>query len=312
MFNKPKFWDLKKPNFLSYLLLPFTIPIIISNFIYKLKSKRKYKEVKTICLGNIYVGGTGKTPTVIKLYEILKNQFKTVTAKKLYSNQKDEQTILKNKTKLITSNDRSKIIKEAIKNEIEVIIFDDGLQDKKIDYNIKFVCFDAKSWVGNGHLMPSGPLREKLSSLKKYDALFLRNEDSGDEKILNLIKKYNHSMKIFYTNYEIMNLRNFQLSDKYLIFSGIGIPQNFKDLLSKKDISIVEELIFPDHYNYTKNDIDKIKSKAAKLKAKIITTEKDYVKIPSELNHNINFLEVNVVIKNEKELINYILKKINE
>ena len=72
-FKKPKFWDLNKPNFLSYLLIIFTIPIIINNIILNFKSKKKSKEIKTICVGNIYLGGTGKTPTTIELSNILKS-----------------------------------------------------------------------------------------------------------------------------------------------------------------------------------------------------------------------------------------------
>ena len=97
--KKPDFWNLKKPNYISYLLLPFTLPVIFNNFFLKLRSKKIFKKIKTICIGNIYLGGTGKTPTTIKLYNLLKNQnLKIVTAKKYYSNQKDENILLeKNK-----------------------------------------------------------------------------------------------------------------------------------------------------------------------------------------------------------------------
>ena len=70
----------------------------------------------------------------------------------------------------------------------------------------------------------------------------------------------------------------------YLIFSGIGNPSSFKNILIKNNFQIVEEIIFPDHFNYTKNDIDKIKIRAERLNANIITTEKDYVKISKLTN----------------------------
>ena len=312
MMIKPKFWDLKKPNFLSYLLLPLTIPIRINNLFLKIKSKKKYKEVKTICLGNIYIGGTGKTPTTIKLYELLKDKFKIITAKKQYLKQRDEQIILKKRTKFLSANDRIDIINTGIKNKTELILFDDGLQERKIDYDLKFVCFDAERWIGNGFLIPSGPLRENLNSLKKYDAIFLKNINSNIDRIVNMIKEYNYDIPVFLTKFKITNLDNFKLSEKYLIFSGIGAPQNFKNLLLSENFNIVKELIFPDHHKYDKKDIHKIKSIALKLKAKIITTEKDFVKIPDELNNDLNFLKVDILIKDEKKLINFILEKINE
>ena len=309
---KPKFWDLKKPNFLSYLLLPLTIPIRINNLFLKIKSKKKYKEVKTICLGNIYIGGTGKTPTTIKLYELLKDKFKIITAKKQYLKQRDEQIILKKRTKFLSAKDRIDIINTGIENKTELILFDDGLQERKIDYDLKFVCFDAERWIGNGFLIPSGPLRENLNSLKKYDAIFLKNINSNIDRIVNMIKEYNYDIPVFLTKFKITNLDNFKLSEKYLIFSGIGAPQNFKNLLLSENFNIVKELIFPDHHKYDEKDIHKIKSIALKLKAKIITTEKDFVKIPDELNNDLNFLKVDILIKDEKKLINFILEKINE
>ena len=93
-FNKPNFWDFDKPNILAKILLPFTIPIIINNLLPKKKFYKK--NIKTICVGNIYLGGTGKTPVSIKIYKILKKlNYKVAFIKKNYTNQKDEQNLLK-------------------------------------------------------------------------------------------------------------------------------------------------------------------------------------------------------------------------
>ena len=127
-----------------------------------------------------------------------------------------------------------------------------------------------------------------------------------------MIKEYNFDIPIFHTKYEIVNLKSFDMSSRYLIFSGIGTPQNFKNLLLEKNFNIVEELVFPDHHKYNKEDIDRIKSIALKSNAKIITTEKDFVKIPKELSNDFCFLNINISIKDEKKLIDFILKKINE
>ena len=116
---------------------------------------------------------------------------------------------------------------------------------------------------------------------------------------------------IFNTIYKPTNIKQFSSSKKYLIFSGIGNPNNFKKILNKNDIQIVDEIIFPDHYSFRKNDIQKIKMRAKNLNAEIITTEKDYLRISEENRKDINFLEINLEIENENELINFIKSKIN-
>ena len=77
-FKKPNFWDLPKPNIISYLLIPFSFPFIIRNFFFNIIKRKKTTNIKTICIGNIYIGGTGKTPLTIKIYEILKKLGKNI------------------------------------------------------------------------------------------------------------------------------------------------------------------------------------------------------------------------------------------
>ena len=307
--KKPKFWDLKKPNLTSYLLIPFTIPLLINNFFLNKKNK-KIKEIKSICVGNIYIGGTGKTPSTIKLYEILRKiEPQICTGKKFYSNHEDEKIILEKKTNLISEDNREKIIQIAIKKKQKIIIFDDGLQDKKLDFDLKFVCFEAENWIGNGKLIPAGPLREKISSLKKYDAVFLKYSELN-KNVQEIIKNYNQNIEVFHTSYQIKNFRSFDLSKKFLVFSGIGNPKNFMNILNKNNFKIIDQIIFSDHYNYKQEDIDFIKNRAKKINAEIITTEKDFVKISKFDNKNINLLEIELKIENEKKLINFIKNKI--
>ena len=312
-FKKPKFWDLSQPNILAYLLFPFTLPIRLNNLILNFKSKKKIKKLKTICVGNIYLGGTGKTPTVIKLFEIIKKlNFDVVTAKKFYSSHKDEIILLKKKTNLITAPNRQNIIDIAFNNNNKIVVFDDGLQDGSIDYDLKFVCFDTKSWLGNGCLIPSGPLREKIDSLKKYDAVFLKNNYEKNFEIIETIKKYNPQINIFNTKYIIKNLDKININEKYLVFSGIGNPDDFKNVLIKNNFDVVNELVFPDHYKYKYQDILNIKKKAKQINAKIITTEKDFVKIPMKDRNEINFLEIDLKIIEEENLSKFLKLNIHE
>jgi len=308
--KKPSFWD-KQISILSYLLLPFTIFVRVNNFLNSKKKKYLSKKLKTICVGNIYVGGTGKTPTTIKLYDLIKKIKNASTAKKYYLNQQDEEILLKRKTKFLTASSRRNILKLAEKKNIEVLIFDDGLQDNQIDYNFKFVCFDGDLGIGNGLLLPAGPLRETINSLKKYDVVFIKKGNNLNN-LIKLIEKHNKRIKIFITDYKVSKFSKFNRSKKYLIYSGIGNPHSFAKILKQNKVKIVDKIIFPDHHSYSNQDFNFILNKAKQNNAEIITTEKDYVKVPKELQKKIKFLKFNLIIHNEKKLIKFLKLNLND
>jgi tetraacyldisaccharide 4'-kinase len=306
--NKPKFWDYQKPNFLSYILLPLTLPLIINNFFLNLKkNNKKSSKPKKICIGNIYIGGTAKTPLTIKIYQILNDlSIKTATIKKFYRDHYDEQKMLSEKTILYCEKTRLSALNKAIQSNVDVVIFDDGLQDKKINYDLKIVCFNSIKWIGNGFLIPAGPLREKIDSVSKYDLAFLNGNEKNNSTLKLLLKKYNTNIQIFESKYKAINIKQFNINDKYIIFSGIGNPENFKQTLVDNNITITKEIIFPDHHNYTQKDIDYVRSEATSHNSKILTTEKDYMKIKSCKNDDIKHLKIELDIKNEDKLIEYL------
>ena len=149
-------------------------------------------------------------------------------------------------------------------------------------------------------------MREKLKSLNKYDAVFLNGNDENISKLKPLIKIFNKKIKIFETFYKPIKIEKFDRKEKYVIFSGIGNPESFKKTLVNNNFNIIKEIIFPDHYQYNSSEINNIKNLAKKLNAKIMTTEKDYVKLNPRISKGINFLEIELVLKKEKELINLI------
>ena len=305
-FNKPKFWDNKKPNLFAYLLLPLTLVIFLINNIKK-KSHTKIAKIKTICVGNIYIGGTGKTPISIMLNNIINNlNYKTAFIKKYYLDQVDEQNLLKKNGLLITGKNRLNALNDAVNNEVQIAIFDDGLQDRSLNYDISLVCFNINKWIGNGMLLPSGPLREKLNSLKKYNAVFLNGNGEDDTNIKNIIKKYNPTIKIFTSKYTLLKNPNLDKSFNYLVFSGIGNPESFIKTLKDNDYKIIKSLNFPDHYDYRLEDINKIKLEAKKNNAKIITTEKDYLRLNLKNVEEINYVKCELQVENKNELIKFV------
>ena len=310
-FNKPKFWDIKKPNLVALLLIPLTLPILLNNLIRKFKKRKKYADIFSICIGNIYVGGTGKTPLAIKSNNLLNaEKLNSVIIKKFYKNQLDEQLLIKKHSNLICKEKRLDAIKEANLKKFKYAIFDDGLQDKSLDYNLKIVCFNNLQWIGNGLIIPAGPLREKIDSIKEYDAVVINGDPKLNVNLIAELKRIKNNLKIFETNYEISNLNDFDIKLNYVIFSAIGNPKNFLNLLKKNNFNILKEFIFPDHYIYSDKDIESIINYSKSNNLKIITTEKDYLKINQKFFDEINILKLDVKILNEKKFKNFLIGKI--
>ena len=107
-------------------------------------------------------------------------------------------------------------------------------------------------------------LKRKARKFKKYDAVFLKSNNDNTHEQKSLIKKFNKNIKIFETYFEIINLNKFNLDDEFIIFSGIGNPTSFKKILINNKFKVIEEIIFGDHYNYKKQDIENILSLAKK------------------------------------------------
>ena len=306
-FKKPKFWDLKKPNIYSYILLP--IAFLIQVFVYfKKKTKINDFKIKTICVGNIYVGGTGKTSLCIKINEILKKKnIRSCFIKKFYKDQLDEQKILKKRGQVFSSKARIDSIKQAEHENYEVAIIDDGLQDSSINYDKSIVCFNNINWIGNGMVIPSGPLREKLFSIRNYDCIFLNGNLENLETIKKEIVKIHSKANIYIGQYKILNIDEINLSDNYFAFSGIGNHKTFLSTLKEHKINVMEDLEFPDHYEYTNKDLDKIITSSKKFNSKIITTEKDYLRIDNQIKKEIQFVKSELIIIDEEKFIKQII-----
>ena len=304
--NRPLFWN--KINLISILLYPLTLITFLINIIKKIPHKKNFK-IKSICVGNLYVGGTGKTPLSIKINNILKKKYKTVFIKKKYSDQIDEQNILKSCGNLICTKHRDNSLKIATKQKYDVAILDDGLQDKSLNYNITIACFNSSDGIGNSFLIPSGPLREDISEIKNYDAVFLNGEKSN-KKFSKYLKKLNNDIKVFEAKYTPTNLRSFNLNKKFLFFCGLGNPSEFERTLKKYKFKIKEKIIFPDHYDFSDMDIFSIKKLAKRKKLNIITTEKDYLRLNKKNRKNVKFLKIDLSIKNMQNFSKFLIERL--
>ena len=304
--NKPKFWDNNYLNLYSLILLPISY---IYRIILKIKNyftnKKKF-SVPIVCVGNIYIGGTGKTPLAIMLCELMKNFSKPVVLKKNYKNQADELDLIKKYTKIITCEKREIGINKAIEKKFNLVILDDGFQDNSVEKDLNIVCFNLKQKIGNGQVLPSGPLRSSLSYLKNCNIVMINGKK--DIEFEEKLKKYNRNIKFFYFHYSLKNFDDFK-NKKLISFAGIGNPSNFFDLLKDNRLNVVKEIEFPDHYNYSEKELEKLVELEKKYNAKLITTEKDYLRIKSLHRRRIDFIPIKVKIDKQDELIE-IIKKI--
>ena len=305
--KKPKFWDSSKFSVWVILFFPISILFLLFSYIKKLQLPKKF-PIPIICVGNIYLGGTGKTPLALEIFKITKLLGKKPAfVKKFYDYLQDEITMLEKIGETFISKKRKEAIESLIKNKNNLAILDDGFQDFTINKNLSIVCFNQKQWIGNGFVIPSGPLRERLSAIKRADCIVINGQ--ADIKIENEIYKKNKNIEIYYSKYKPLDINKFK--NKIIIaFSGIGNPANFFDLLRENNLLLKETIYYPDHYNFSKIELDTLINKAEVNNAILLTTEKDYSRIDDNYKKNIEFLKIELEIENKNSFVELIKKKI--
>ena len=307
MMLKPKFWHSKKLHFLSIILWPISLVIQILLYIKLHTSKNTTLSVPVICVGNIYLGGTGKTPISIKINTLIEKQGKKPTIiKKFYRKHIDEFNLIESKkVKLFKSTSRVFAINKAVSKNFECVVLDDGLQDVSINKSLSIVCFNSKQLIGNGMTLPSGPLREPFSSLKKSQIVVINgNKNTKFEK---KIKNVSNDISIYYSNYYPHNLSRFK-GKNLIAFAGIANPENFFSLLKKNNLKVVKKVFFPDHYQYSLEELKNLINYSQKNNLKLITTEKDYFRIKHYKLTQINYLSVNLKIIHKKKFEDEVIK----
>jgi tetraacyldisaccharide 4'-kinase len=309
-------------------LLPFSIVWILLSLIKKNFVKRYKSHLKVICIGNLSIGGTGKTPFSIQTYKILETLgYKPVFLTRGYRgltkgpilvnkshNHKDvgDEALLLSKvgTTIVSSNRciGAKYI-ENLKKNYDIIIMDDGLQNYQLEQDIKLLLIDKKLLFGNGYCIPAGPLRQTITQgLKKIDAIIFTGD--GDTKDINL--NFINNIQNFDTKLELK--KTFKTKqNNFLAFCALGNPIKFFNTLKKNNFKIVLTKSFPDHYEYKNKDINTLKEEANNRNLKLITTEKDYVKIDDKENEiSVLPIEINFSKADGNKFKSFLKEKIND
>ena len=303
---KPKFWD-KEIGIYSIILFPLALIFLMITYLKKKFSKTKVFNIPIICVGNIYIGGTGKTPVSIFLAkELLNLKKKPAIIRNYYKEHKDEYNLIREEfDNLILSKKRFLGINEAIKSKSDIVILDDGFHDFSIKKDLNIICFNQKQQIGNGRVIPAGPLRENIKSLKEAQIVVIngKRDDTFEKKILEA----NNNLDVYYSRYKPSNVDEFK-KQKLLAFAGIGNPENFFELLQEYGLNVSKSIIFSDHHNFNHNELLKLIDTANQSNLKIITTEKDFMRIKKFNFKEIQYLKVELVIDNFEKLKNRILK----
>jgi tetraacyldisaccharide 4'-kinase len=326
--NKPLFWSIR--NWKAYSMLPLSAMYLFLHYfdwlIKRCLAKKTYNSGIKICVGNLVVGGAGKTPICIEIGEYLKRTCKknpcfiskgynrvgkTDVAIPFYYGQVFDYRVVGDEPILLSSTADTFVLKNRNTNSFERafnesqyshIIFDDGLQDGSMEYDIKIAVFDCNFFIGNGLPLPAGPMRDLLSlKLNKVDHIILTDYHDKHSSYIEMLEKYIDKSKIHTAKLVVCS--EYEKSDNYVAFAGIGHNQKFFGTLEDNGFKIIQTISFEDHVRYNRNILDDIVKYAEENNAKIITTMKDFIKIPIDYHAKISYLEIKYNISDINEIL---------
>ncbi len=309
--KSPKFWQ-KKNTFLGKVLSPLG-GIYAWGLRRKLKKTKPYRsKIPVVCIGNLVMGGVGKTPLAVSVAEYFKmNGMRPVFLTRGYGgglsnvlvdldkhtakDTGDEALLLARIAPTIVDADRARGAKTAEKIGADVIIMDDGFQNPQLVKDLSFAVFDGRYGFGNGKVFPAGPLREPVEDgLQRADAFIVVGKDKAGIK--EWIDKRFMSLPFIGTHIEQDVAKIAQLSGKKVFaFAGIGYPDKFFDMLRDYGCDVVETQAFSDHYPYTDEDMTDLIARADKLEAVLVTTAKDGVRIAPRFLPQVQIVEAYMV-----------------
>ena len=286
---KTPYWFMRK-TLLSFILLPIAWGYYgVSRMVFKMRKLHQYNSRRSvICVGNILAGGVGKTPIVRQIATYLDAPVVMRGYKKTAStgNIGDEATMLSRAGLIVHTGDRKSNVVLLDKQKSDTpIVMDDGLQNPTVKKDVSIIVFDESIGFGNGFLLPAGPLREPKSHAANADAIII-------VRAVNPRKNFTipAGIPVFYAHNQTVS----PYSDKtpLVAFAGIGYPKKFFNSLH----NVVATRAFSDHYQYTDDDIKKLLELANRKGAKLITTEKDWVRLPASVRDEIKYAQLDTKI----------------
>lgn len=306
----PTFWQ--SPNLLSDALLPFSYLYDIARRLKRASITPTTLPVPIICVGNLTAGGAGKTPVAIHIGQRLKdnhiNAFflsrgygGSLTGPVLVDKQKhtagdvgDEPLLLAKILPTVVAKDRVSGAKFAMEHGAAAIVMDDGFQNHSLEKTLSLVVIDGQNGLGNGRLLPAGPLREPAAEgLKRAQAIIVINPAPG--------APLPSGITVLHARTQLDNFAEFA-GKKLLAFCGLAYPNKFFTLLESQDTTLLDTVSFPDHHPYTNADIEALIARAKEQQAMLVTTAKDWVRLPKALRDTVAVAHMKLAFDDEASL----------
>jgi len=320
MIKAPKFWYKENLSIFSLILLPLNIIWIIGSFLKINLTIKKKVNIPVVSIGSAIIGGSGKTPTVIFICNLLKQMgFNPhivsrgyggnytnaiqVTSGLDYYKVGDEALMMSAYHPTWVAKNRYLGCKLAEKNGANIIVLDDGLQTTSVFKDFSIYVYDGIQKFGNKLLVPAGPLRENIKkAVSKCSIIFQINEDETQIEFKDKYKSF--------AKYKLEENHPL-LQKKIIAFAGLGFNKKFFDQLGNYGFDIVKTIDYPDHHKYSLEDIYSLLEEANSLDAHLITTEKDHIRIPNDFKKSIDFIKGQIIVNNDADLFKEIQKNID-
>ena len=325
MIKAPHFWWHRRLTLSAACLYPLSLLWGLAAGSRMRRAPEAFAAVPVICIGNYVVGGAGKTPTALAIARIavalgrrpgflmrgyggsLRGPVLVDPKTHAASEVGDDALLLAALGPVVVSADRPKALPLLTAVGVDLIIMDDGFQNPALHKDLRLVVVDGTAGIGNGLVLPAGPLRAPLGvQLARTDAAIIVGSGAGGDAVLRRIARAGRPT--FRAQLATRAHQSFG-AEPYLAFAGIGRPEKFFNTLDHAGATIKEVRAFPDHHVYTDDDARKLLARAEREGLRLITTAKDHARLiggkgaAGDLRERSEVLEVRMVFADEQRLI---------
>ncbi len=329
MLKAPRFWYKKSDTYLSNTLYPLSLLFRFGTKLRNIVSRQRISDLPVICIGNIVVGGAGKTPVALKLGLLLKQSgFKPHFVSKGYGGIENNNTLVKewhsaqsvgDESILLSEiaptwigKDRNKSFMLAKENGADCIIMDDGFQNPTLQKDFSIIVINGEQGFGNKRVIPSGPLRESISrGISRANLIIVIGEIDEDIK-----RKISNSVPLIHAKFQISRNNKIYKNQKVTAFAGIAYPEKFYNSLNEQGAILEKKISYPDHHIFDENDMLNLAETANMTKSVLVTTKKDFVRIPKSYRSLVSTLDGEIEFEDEEILMeilgNLLENKIND